>query len=232
MCTRLSTRSGRHPVGNLLLRSLTDSFGDLETSSRWLGQWLGIAGRVIPASVEPVRLWADTDDGQIIGESAIGATPALIRRLRFAPDYPHTPVSALRAILAADWVVLAPGSLFTSTLAAAALPQVASAIAHTSARVLWVSNLECQRYETEGITSEDHLATLLQHRVRVDYVLYDPAAALQYTPATLARHGLGGFAAPLQVGRRNVHDPQLLGMALRSLLAMPAGAIGQKAQSS
>jgi uncharacterized cofD-like protein len=231
MCARLSTRSGRHPVGNLLLRTLTDSFGDLETSSRWLGQWLGIAGRVIPASLEPVRLRADTDDGQIIGESAIGATPAVIRRLRFDPDSPHTPVSALRAILTADWVVLAPGSLFTSTLATSALPQVRSAVARTSARVLWVCNLERQRHETAGMTAEAHLAALHRHRVRLDYVLYDPAAALRFTPATLASHGIVGVSAPLQAHHRPVHDAQLLSAALWSLLAMPGDASEQMAQS-
>ena len=52
MSRPLETRYGRHPVGNLLIQSLTDSLGDLEASSRWLGQWLGISGCVLPASVE------------------------------------------------------------------------------------------------------------------------------------------------------------------------------------
>jgi uncharacterized cofD-like protein len=140
-------------------------------------------------------------------------------------------VSALRAILTADWVVLAPGSLFTSTLATSALPQVRSAVAHTSARVLWVCNLERQRHETTGMTAEAHLAALHRHRVRLDYVLYDPAAALRFTPATLASHGIVGFSAPLQARHRPVHDAQLLSAALRSLLAVPGDASEQMAQS-
>ena len=36
MSRPLQTRYGRHPVGNLLIQSLMDSLGDLESSSRWL----------------------------------------------------------------------------------------------------------------------------------------------------------------------------------------------------
>ena len=73
MSRPLETRFGRRPVGNLLIQSLTDSLGDLEASTRSLGQWLGISGCVLPASAEPVRLLADTGDRLIAGESTIGA---------------------------------------------------------------------------------------------------------------------------------------------------------------
>jgi hypothetical protein len=53
--------------------------------------------------------------------------------------------------------------------------------------------------------------------VRVDEVLYDPEARLHFTPTTLARNRIAGFAWPLQDGSRAVHDPLLLGTALESL---------------
>ena len=217
MSRPLETPYGRHPVGNLLIRSLTDSLGDLEAASRWLGQWLGISGCVLPASVEPVRLLADTGDEVIAGESAIGDIADRIIRLRFNPHRPRTPLAAVQAILAADWVLLAPGSLYTSTLATSALPQIVSAVARTPGRVLWLCNLEPEQPETADMTAEDHLFALRNHGVRVDDVLYDPGAKLHFTPATLARNRIAGFAWPLQAGRRAIHDPRLLGVALESL---------------
>ena len=222
----LETSYGRHPVGNLLIQSLIDSLGDLEASSRCLGQLLGISGCVLPASVEPVRLLADTGDQVIAGESAIGDTVDRIGRLRFDPQWPRTPLAAVQAILAADWVVLAPGSLYTSTLATSALPQIVPAVARTPARVLWLCNLDPGRGETAGMTAEDHLSALRRHGVRVDTVLYDPAAKLHFSAATLARNRLPGFAHSLQAGRLPVHDPSLLGAALDSLFSAQQSAFG------
>lgn len=221
----LETDYGRHPVGNLLIQSLTQSLGDLEASSRWLGQWLGISGCVLPASVEPVRLLADTDDRLITGESAIGGTVDRIRRLRFDPQWPRTPRAALEAIQAADWVLLAPGSLYTSTLATSALPHIVSALARTPARVLWLCNLEPGQGETAGMTAADHLSAIRGHGVRVDEVLYDPEAALHFDAPGLARNRIVGFAWPLQAGRMAVHEPRLLGAALDSMFGAQPSAL-------
>lgn len=225
MAQPVETRYGHHPVGNLLIRSLTDSLGDLESSSRWLGNWLGISGSVVPASVEPVTLLAETDEKVITGESAIGRTAEHILRLRFHPQWPRTPPAAVRAILGADWVVVAPGSLYTSTLATCALPQIVPAIARTPARVLWLCNLEPEQGETRGMTAEDHLSALRKHGVRVDDVLYDPGAELHFTPNTLARNQITGFAWPLQSGHYPAHDSLLLGEALESLFGTESSAL-------
>jgi uncharacterized cofD-like protein len=225
MSRPLETRYGRHPVGNLLIRSLTDSLGDLEASSRRLGKWLGISGCVLPASVEPVTLLADTGDQVVAGESAIGDFAERILRLRFDPQWPRTPAAAVQAIVAADWVLLAPGSLYTSTLATSALPQIVSTVARAPGRVLWLCNLEPEQAEAADLTATDHLSALRNHGVRVDDVLYDPEARLHFTPASLARNRIAGFAWPLQAGRRAVHDPRLLGAALESLFSAPRNTV-------
>jgi uncharacterized cofD-like protein len=232
MSRPLETRYGRHPVGNLLIQSLMDSLGDLESSSRWLGQWLGISGCVLPASVEPVRLLADTGDRLIAGESVIGSTVDRIVRLRFDPQWPRTPLAAVQAIQGADWVLLAPGSLYTSTLATSALPQIVSALARTPAQVLWLCNLDPGRAETAGMTAEDHLTALRAHGVRVDGVLYDPDAKLHFAAPTLARNRLIGYAHTLQAGRRPVHDAGLLGGVLGSLFRAEENAVEAVAESA
>jgi uncharacterized cofD-like protein len=213
-------RVGRHPLGNLLIRSLTEAFGDLEAATDWLGRQLGISARVLPASAEPVWLVADTAGDDVIrGESAIGAARVPIRRLRFEPESPKSPPAALEAIGQADWILLAPGSLFTSTLAATALPEVASAIESARARVLWICNLEPEQSETVAMTAADHLAALRRHGVRVDAVLYDPGARLHFAPEQLAREQLPALARRLRAGQHGLHDPVLLHGALRELSA-------------
>jgi hypothetical protein len=118
----------------------------------------------------------------------------------------------------ADLVLLGPGSLFTSVLAASALPDVAATLARTAARVVWICNLEPEAIETAGMTARDHLAALRRHGVRVDAVLYDPRARLRFEVDELTREGLEPLPRLLRSAHPGIHDPALLSAALEELL--------------
>jgi uncharacterized cofD-like protein len=218
-------RLGCHPLGNLMILSIADAFGDLARATEWLGERLGISGLVLPATAESVSLVGDAGGELIHGESAIGAADTRIRRLRFVPERPKVAAGVLEAIDQADFVLLAPGSLFTSVLAASALPDVASALAHTAARVVWICNLEADRIETAGMAAIDHLGALQDHGVRVDVALYDPRADLHFEAPMLADKGVEPWPRSLQGGRRGMHDPVLLRTVLQELFADEASAI-------
>jgi uncharacterized cofD-like protein len=212
---------GRHPLGNLVIRSVADAFGDLGQASEWLGEQLKISGRVLPASAEPVSLLAEAGSQVIHGERAIGAARARIRCVRFSPERPAVPKATCARIDQADVVLLGPGSLFTSVLAASALPDIAAALARTAACVVWICNLEPEATETAGMTACDHLAALRRHGLRVDAVLYDPAARLHFEPGQLADEGLEPLPRFLRSVKPGVHDPALLRVALKELLTRP-----------
>jgi uncharacterized cofD-like protein len=212
-------RLGRHPLGNLVIRSVAEGFGDLSEATQWLGEQLGIAGRVLPATDESVSLIADAGDVILHGESAIGAATQQIGHLRFKPRRPAVPAAVLEAIARADWVLLAPGSLYTSMLAASAVPDVAAALRCTTARIIWIPNLEPDERETARMSARDHLAALRRHGVRADACLYDPRAELRFTAPQLQRRGLLACPYPLLSGRRGVHDPELLRAALREMFS-------------
>jgi uncharacterized cofD-like protein len=221
-------RLGCHPLGNLMILSIADAFGDLARATQWLGERLEISGKVLPATAEPVSLVGEAGGELIHGESAIGATRA-IRRLRFIPERPMIPRAVLAAIEHADLCLLAPGSLFTSVLAASAAPDVASALAHTAARVVWICNLEPDAIETAGMAASDHLGALRRHGVRVDAALYDPRAELHFEASQLAGEGVEALPRPLQGHRQGTHDPVLLRTAVRELLAEPGRAGARQA---
>ncbi len=220
-------RIGRHPLGNLVIRSVADAFGNVGDATEWLGEQLGIAGRVLPATAEAVSLIADAGDVLLHGESAIGAATQEIGHLRFSPARPLVPAAVLEAIEQADWVLLAPGSLFTSVLAASAVPDVAAALSSSPARVLWIPNLEPDARETAGMDAADHLAALRRHGVRPDVVLYDPAAELHFEADQLAREDLVACPRPLRGERQGLHDPALLRAALSELV----GDLGEPGRS-
>jgi uncharacterized cofD-like protein len=213
---------GRHPIGNLVLSSVSNAFGDLEKSSAWLGEQLGAHARVLPASAEPVSLVADLMDGtHIHGESTIGAVPRQIERLRFLPDQPAVPAAVTTAIAEADYVLISPGSLFTSVIAAAGLPGIRDATASSRGTVFWIANLVRDRSETASMSGGQHLGALCTHGVRVDGVLFDPDAEVSFTAADFSTHGITPIPRRVRSEHVGQHDAALLKGALRELLALP-----------
>ena len=128
-----------------------------------------------------------------------------LRRIRVEPANAAAPIAAVEAIERADLILIGPGSLFTSVLAACVVPGITQALAGTSARTLYVANLREQVPETEGYSLQDHVDALVRHGVNPDAVLVDTASvfATQDCSLSVHRHDLAG-----RNGR--VHDVQKL----------------------
>jgi uncharacterized cofD-like protein len=90
------------------------------------------------------------------------------------PDPPAAP-EALKAIEDADWVVLGPGSWFTSVIPHLLVPALSQALVRTDARVIVVLNLAAEAGETPGFGPADLLRVLAEHApdLRVHTVLAD-----------------------------------------------------------
>ncbi len=202
-----------HAVGNLLLVGLIDATGDLEESVRALAEVMGVTGAIVPASTEGVELVATTGHGATRGQSEVARTGA-IERIRLEPRLVAAPIAAVEAIERADVVLVGPGSLFTSVLAACVVPGVTQALAATRARTLYVANLHPQVPETEGFSLADHVEALERHGVVPDAVLVD--ARGPYAHQACARPVV---RADLADGRGLVHDVQKLASAVAALLA-------------
>ncbi|MEY2570474.1 MAG: hypothetical protein QOE63_824, partial [Acidimicrobiaceae bacterium] len=124
---------------------------------------------VLPATEVPVVLVADTDDGPVRGQVVVKRSTG-IKRVGLEPAAPVAEAAAVDAIARADQIVLGPGSLFTSVLAALAVPAIGSAVATAGARVVYVANL-CDEPETRGLDLDGHLAALAAIGVEPDEVV-------------------------------------------------------------
>lgn len=164
-----------HALGNLVLAGLVAATADVQAALDETGRLLGCVGRVVPAAAEPVVLKAESDLGEIRGQTAVART-AHIRRVSLVPSDPRARPEALAALAQAELVVIGPGSLFTSVLAAVAVPELGQGLASTTARKVYVANLHAQAAETEGFDVADHVAALQAHGVDVDVVLADTTA--------------------------------------------------------
>lgn len=218
---------GRHRLGNLALASAAAAFGDYSRASIWLGEQLGVDGAVLPATIEPTRQQIKVVDQVAMLKPQRGRRRR-VRKLQFVGDLTRSPDAAITAIEEADWVLLAPGALYRSVLPTAAVPDVSAALARTSARVVWIANLEPDPLEGQNLSAIEHLLVLRMHGVRVDLVLHDESAALKFDSAELTEHGAESVSRALR-SRTDpaLHAPERLHAALSRLLSLrSAGRLG------
>ena len=140
-----------------------------------------------------------------------------MQRVELVPADPPASPAALAAIAAADQIVLAPGSLYTSVLAVLCVPEIRDAIAAARARVVHVCNLQTDA-ETAGLDGTGHLRMLLDHGIRVDTLLHDPAGGLAVSETAVRELGVDPRAASIAAPDGRVHDPVELAAALAALL--------------
>ncbi|UOZ02547.1 MULTISPECIES: uridine diphosphate-N-acetylglucosamine-binding protein YvcK [unclassified Amycolatopsis] len=231
-----------HAVGNLLLAGLFEVLGDPVAALDEACRLIGVSGRVLPMSPEPLEIVGevsglDSEDPAALrtirGQVAVASTPGQVQRVSL-----HTPgrsgrppqacAEAVDAVLAADVVFLGPGSWFTSVLPHLLVPGLHDALVKTTATKVLVLNLVPQPGETAGFSPERHLDVLSEHApdLRVDAVIADrdsvpdPANLRRAAERLGGRAHLGAVADPEVAGR---HDPDALARCMREALGLGRG---------
>jgi uncharacterized cofD-like protein len=150
-----------HSFGNLFLTALSDITGDLEQAIAASSQVLAVRGRVLPATLSDVKLWAELSDGRRIeGESNITEANGNIVRIGCIPSTPPALPRALQAIREADYIIIGPGSLYTSLIPNLLVPEIAEAIAARDIPRIYICNIMTQPGETQGYTVADHIRAI------------------------------------------------------------------------
>jgi uncharacterized cofD-like protein len=216
---------GGHAVGNLLIVALWELLGDTVQGLDWVGRLLGAHGRVLPMASVPLELAAEVQGADpdhpdrisvVRGQVACATTTGRVRSMSLIPADPPACPQAVQAVAEADWVVLGPGSWFTSVIPHLLVPELASALVSTPARRLVTLNLAPQPGETEGFSPRAHLEVLASHaqKMAIDVVLADRAAVRDTTAELVAATDrLGGrlvLADLAMAGRPDRHDPRRL----------------------
>jgi uncharacterized cofD-like protein len=150
-----------HSFGNLFLTAMSEITGDLERAVVASSKVLAIRGRVLPATLTDVALWAKLADGRTIkGESSIGQADGQIVEIGCTPANPPALPAAIAAIQDADYIIMGPGSLYTSVISNLLVPEIAEAIAARNVPRIYVCNIMTQPGETTGYTVADHIESI------------------------------------------------------------------------
>lgn len=147
-----------HSFGNLFLTAMSKITGDLEQAVIASSKVLAISGKVLPSTLSDVSLWAEMEDGRLIeGESNIPEAKGKIKSFGCIPANPPGLPAAITAIQEAEYIIIGPGSLYTSIIPNLLVPDIRTALAKADVPRIYVCNIMTQPGETEGYSVADHI---------------------------------------------------------------------------
>lgn len=219
-----------HSVGNLLINGIWDIEKDPVAGLDLVGELLGARGRVLPMSSVSLDIVAEVDFGDdadelsiVRGQVQVATTAGQVVSVALDPVDPPACPEAVQAVCEADWVVVGPGSWFTSVMPTLLVPELRDALISTPARRALVLNLAEQAGETEGLSPVDHLDVLSAHapELALDVVIADSSTVDDRGVLEKACRELGARLVRADVARSagsDQHDPHRLSEVFATVL--------------
>jgi uncharacterized cofD-like protein len=222
-----------HAIGNLLIAGLWERLGDPVAGLDMVARLLGAEGRVLPMASVPLDIEADVigvdparpdEISQVRGQAKVATTPGEVCAVRLQPTDPPACLESVEVVMEADWVVLGPGSWFTSVIPHLLVPKLAAAIHSTEARRILALNL-VPADETAGFSAARHVELLAEHApdLRLDVVLADSrfAADDSHLPGWVDSLGARLVVADLAARDGTArHDPLRLASAYAEVMGI------------
>ncbi|WP_294405760.1 YvcK family protein [uncultured Clostridium sp.] len=164
--------------GNLFLAAMAGISDNFEEAVQKMSSVLAVTGKVIPVTLDNMKLIAKLQNGNIVeGESQIPEEAvrqnSRIEELMINPENAKALKEALTAIKEADAIVMGPGSLYTSITSNLLVKDISKAVRKSNAIKIYISNIMTQPGETTGFKVSDHLKVLRKYGGKdiVDYVI-------------------------------------------------------------
>lgn len=164
--------------GNLFLAAMDGISDNFEAAVQKMSSVLAVTGKVLPVTLDDMKLVAELENGSIIeGESIIPdeviKQKSKIKKLKIEPERAKPLLDALMAISDADAIVMGPGSLYTSIIPNLLVEDIAECINKSDAIKIYISNVMTQPGETDDFAVSDHIKTLMKYSGKnsVEYVI-------------------------------------------------------------
>jgi len=204
-CGSLSGQS----FGNLFLAAINGISDSFDKAVVKMGEVLSITGRVLPVTIDDIHIRAHFADGSmVVGESKIAAAKderhSRIEHVELIPPNATVLPECIKAIEEADFIVLGPGSLYTSIIPNLLVKGVVDAIVRSDALKLYVCNVMTQPGETDGYPVSEHIRELFNHSggKLFDYSLVNSKPV----PKDVLKRYIEDSAEPVAVDDDRVHE--------------------------
>ncbi len=179
--TELKARSLKGlTFGDIFFATMKERFGNFSEAVEKSRNVLNIVGRVLPVTLDEMKICAELDDGTVIEEKekiadAVYDKIAKIERIYINPTNCVPAPGVIEAIKNADAIIIGPGSLYTNVIPNLLVKNVSKAIKEAKAIKIYVSNIMTEPGQTDNYTLSEHVKAILDHAGRdiIDYCIYD-----------------------------------------------------------
>lgn len=170
--------------------------GNFEDSVIRSNEVLNIIGRVLPVTLDEMKIVAELANGYIVEEKSkipevVSEKITKINRVLLSPSNCRPAPGVVDAIKNADCIIIGPGSLYTNVIPSLLVNGVAKAIKESTAIKVYISNIMTEPGQTDNYTVSDHLNAIIEHCGQgvVDYCIYDTG---EIVPEFIKRYNFEG----------------------------------------
>ena len=170
--------------------------GNFEDSILKSNEVLNMIGRVIPVTLDEIKIVAELANGYIVEERS--RIPEVtqdkitkINRITINPSNCKPAPGVVEAIKEADCIVIGPGSLYTNVIPNLLVNGVAKAIKESTAIKVYISNIMTEPGQTDNYSISDHINAIIEHCGTgiIDYCIYDTGEII---PEFIKKYNLEG----------------------------------------
>ena len=161
-----------HSFGNLFILAMEKITGNFEAALEESCKILNVKGKLIPSTLDQINLEAIMKDGShIIGESSIQQNSSGIKNISLYPKKAIPNPKSIDIIESSDFIILGPGSLYTSIIPNFLVSGIVEAIHKSNAKKILICNVATQLSETDNFNAENHFREIQKYtdRLNIDY---------------------------------------------------------------
>lgn len=163
------TDLGGHKLGNLIFVALTEILkGDTNKALEEFSKIISSKGRVLPATVGDLNIWARTSSGKkVYGESNIDLGKykdgKSLKEVHLNPPDIKAYPASIEAIKNAQVLIIGPGDLFSTVLPVLIVPAIKKIIQSSKTLKIYIANVANKPFETANYKISDYLKTINNH---------------------------------------------------------------------
>lgn len=181
---------------DIYFSAMKDINGNFEDSVVKSNEVLNMVGRVIPVTLDEMKIVAELANGYIVEEKSripevVQDKITRINRILISPTNCRPAPGVVEAIKNADCIVIGPGSLYTNVIPNLLVNGVTKALKESTAIKVYISNIMTEPGQTDNYSVSDHLNAIIEHCGNgvVDYCIYDTG---EIVPEFIKKYNLEG----------------------------------------
>lgn len=205
-----------HNLGNLMLKALDNLSVRPLDAINLIRNLLKVDAYIIPMSEQPVDLAATDAKGNVIyGEVSVDRLTQMPEKLWLEPAVKATQ-EAIYAVKQAELILIGPGSFMTSLLPPLLLPDLADALFHSQAKIIYIGNLAKELSPAAASLSLKQKISFIEHTLagrKIDGIIVGPHTPVDdITNKAIVQQPLEAEDIPYR------HDRDMLHNALECML--------------